>query len=57
MKKDVQRKTVPVNLFSFRFRGREELRDYLDGLRRLCKGGRIADMPTGWVVKGVGYER
>lgn len=55
MDKDVQRKTAPVNLFSFRFRGREELRDYLDGLRRLCKGGRIADIPIhGWVVKGVG---
>ena len=53
MNKDVQRKTVPVNLFSFRFRGREALRDYLDGLRRLCKGGRIVDIPVhGWVVKG-----
>lgn len=53
MRKDVQRKTAPVNLFSFRFRGREELRDYLDGLHRLCKGGRIVDIPVhGWVVKG-----
>ena len=54
MEKELQRRTAPVNLFSFRFRGREELLEYLDGLRRLCKDGKIADIPIhGWVVKGV----